>query len=206
MMTWPGARRNNSRTVRATRNAQIWFLEGRDYRSPNRMDDGPGKSIWGPVQKAWLQRTLSESDAQWKLIITPSPMVGPDSGRKRDNHTNVGGFRHEGDAFFAWLTERGMKNVVLFTGDRHWQYHAIHPTGHSEFSCGSLHREVGVGNPPKPGDAGSTDPGKLVTQRYVTDVQDGGFLRVLVGADATLRVEVINQDGVLKYAYDAKSR
>lgn len=192
------------RTVRATRNAQLWFLEGRDYRSPNRMDDGPGKSIWGPVQKAWLQRTLTESDAKWKLIITPSPMVGPDSGRKRDNHTNIGGFRHEGDTFFAWLKESGMKNVVLFTGDRHWQYHAVHQTGYSEFSCGSLHREVGVGNPPKPGDEGSTDPGKLVDQRYVTNVQDGGFLRVLVGADAALRVEVINQGGVLKYAYDAK--
>jgi alkaline phosphatase D len=192
------------RTFRATKHAQLWLLEGRDYRSPNRMEDGPDKTIWGSVQKEWLKRTLVDSDAAWKLIITPTPMVGPDSARKRDNHTNPQGFRHEGESFFAWMKDQRLKNVVLFTGDRHWQYHSIHPSGFSEFACGSLHREVAVGNPPLPGAEESSDPQKRVTQPYVTTEQDGGFLRVVVEADARLQVEVINQSGVVKYVFESR--
>jgi alkaline phosphatase/alkaline phosphatase D len=191
------------RTVRASAQVQLWFLEGRDYRSPNQMDDGPDKTIWGAKQRAWLQRTLGESDAAWKLIITPTPMVGPDMDRKRDNHTNSRGFRHEGNQFFAWLKQSGVKNVVLFTGDRHWQYHSVHPTGVSEFACGSLSRENAVGDPPTPGTEGSTDPQRLIDQKFVTSKQDGGFLRVLVDDAATLRVEIINQEGTRLYAHEA---
>ena len=192
------------RTVRAAAQVQLWFLEGRDYRSPNQMEDGPEKTIWGKEQRAWLQRTLRESDAAWKLVITPTPMVGPDMDRKRDNHTNSRGFRHEGTQFFGWLKQSGVKNVVLFTGDRHWQYHSVHPTGVSEFSCGSLSRENAVGNPPTPGTEGSTDPQRLIDQKFVTSKQDGGFLRVVVDEKATLRVEIINQEGTILYAHEAK--
>jgi alkaline phosphatase/alkaline phosphatase D len=191
------------RSVRASAQVQLWFLEGRDYRSPNQMADGPEKTIWGQEQRAWLQRTLRESDAAWKFIITPTPMVGPDMDRKRDNHTNSRGFRHEGTQFFAWLKDSGVRNVVLFTGDRHWQYHSVHPTGVSEFACGSLSRENAVGNPPVPGAEGSTDPQGLVDQKFVTSKQDGGFLRVIVDGKALLRVEIINQEGVMLYANEA---
>jgi alkaline phosphatase D len=194
------------RTVRASAQVQLWFLEGRDYRSPNQMEDGPDKTIWGSEQRAWLQRTLRESNAAWKLIITPTPMVGPDTDRKRDNHTNSRGFRHEGTQFFAWLKESGLKNVVLFTGDRHWQYHSVHPTGVSEFACGSLSRENAVGDPPTPGSAGSTDPGRLIDQKFVTSKQDGGFLRVVVDEQASLHVEIINQEGTVLYANESKPR
>jgi alkaline phosphatase/alkaline phosphatase D len=170
------------------------------------MEDGPGKTIWGLEQKQWLQRTLGESDAKWKFIITPTPMVGPDMDKKRDNHTNSRGFRHEGTEFFAWLAESRMKNVVLFTGDRHWQYHSVHPTGVSEFACGSLSRENAVADPPRPGASGSTDPDRLVDQKFVTSAQDGGFLRVMVERDAMLRVELINQAGTVQYVYESKPR
>jgi alkaline phosphatase D len=194
------------RTVRVAAQFQLWFLEGRDYRSPNAMEDGPSKTIWGTEQRAWLQRTLRESDAAWKLIITPTPMVGPDMDKKRDNHTNSGGFRHEGSQFFAWLKASGIKNVVLFTGDRHWQYHSIHPTGVPEFACGSLSRENAVGDPPTPGSPGSTDPQRLVDQKFVTTKQDGGFLRVVVDERAMLRVEIINQDGAVLYVHESLPR
>lgn len=192
------------RTVRASANVQLWFLEGRDYRSPNQMEDGPNKSLWGAEQRAWLQRTLRDSDAAWKFIVTPTPMVGPDGDRKRDNHTNSRGFRYEGTQFFTWLKENAVKNVVLFSGDRHWQYHSVHPTGVSEFSCGSLSRENAVGDPPTPGKPGSTDPDRLIDQKYVSSKQDGGFLRVVVDEKAALRVELINQEGAVLYTHDSK--
>lgn len=128
------------RTHRLCKDLQIWLTENRIYRSPNAMPDGPEKSIWGQEQKEWLKRTLSESDAKFKVLISPTPMIGPDDKRKTDNHTNVGGFQHERDEFFAWLKETGLhkKHFYLVCGDRHWQYHAIHPTGIEEFSCGAL--------------------------------------------------------------------
>ena len=36
------------------RSLQLWFVEGRDYRSANDDPDGPQKSIWGKEQRDWL--------------------------------------------------------------------------------------------------------------------------------------------------------
>ncbi|MBP88138.1 MAG: alkaline phosphatase [Planctomycetaceae bacterium] len=166
------------RTHRVSRDLQIWFPENRMYRSPNAMEDGPGKSIWGAEQEAWLKQTLAESDAAFKLLISPNPMIGPDDARKFDNHTNFGGFRHERDEFFAWLKEEKLdNNFYLVCGDRHWQYHSLHPTGLEEFSCGAL---VDANSRPgrKPGDPKSTDPEGLIKQVYSQKKPSGGFLLI----------------------------
>ncbi len=127
------------RTHRVSRDLQIWLPEGRMYRSPNSMADGPKKSIWGAEQTAWLKRTLQESDATFKLLVSPTPMIGPDDLRKTDNHCDIGGFRHERDEFFAWLKETGLdkQGFYIVCGDRHWQYHSIDPSGIEEFSSGA---------------------------------------------------------------------
>jgi alkaline phosphatase D len=52
------------RTVRWGRNLEVWLVEGRDFRSPNNMPDGPDKSIWGDEQKEWLKKTLLARDVQ----------------------------------------------------------------------------------------------------------------------------------------------
>jgi len=128
------------RTHRINKLLQIWLVEGRDYRSPNSMQDGPGKTLWGEQQKAWLKQTLLESGAAFKILISPTPLVGPDDAYKIDNHVNHKGFRHEGDGFFRWLKDNDFldKNFYIVCGDRHWQYHSIHPSGFEEFSCGAL--------------------------------------------------------------------
>lgn len=167
------------RTHRVNKHLQIWFPENRMYRSPNAMKDGPDKSIWGKEQRKWLQTTLAESDATFKVLVSPNPMIGPDDARKFDNHTNFGGFRHERDSFFAWLKEAGISSDEFFLvcGDRHWQYHSVHPTGYEEFSCGAL---VDANSRPgrKPGDEKSTDPKGLIKQLYSQKKPSGGFLQV----------------------------
>lgn len=60
------------RTIRVSRDLQIWLTEGRDYRSPNKAPDGPDKTMWGKQQREWLKSTLKSSDAKWKLVITPT--------------------------------------------------------------------------------------------------------------------------------------
>ena len=124
------------RTYRWGKGLQIWLVEGRDYRSNNKMPDGPEKTIWGKEQKAWLKNGIIKSDAVFKVIISPTPIVGPDSKSKRDNHANPGGFYVEGREILKWAKENAGDNFFLVNGDRHWQYHSIDETGVMEFSCG----------------------------------------------------------------------
>jgi alkaline phosphatase/alkaline phosphatase D len=169
------------RTHRIGKLLQVWLPEGRDYRSPNSMPDGPEKSIWGTEQKAWLRKTLLASDAVFKILVSPTPMVGPDDAYKSDNHVNQNGFRHEGEEFFRWLKNNGFlrKNFYIVCGDRHWQYHSVHPSGFEEFSCGALcDANSRLGR--EPGDPESTDPHALVTQPYIQKEPSGGFLCVTV--------------------------
>lgn len=171
------------RTHQVTRDLQVWFPENRMYRSPNKTEDGPAKSIWGSEQRAWLQETLLASTAKFKLLVSPTPMIGPDDRRKTDNHTNIGGFRHERDSFFQWLKESGLdqQHFYIVCGDRHWQYHSVHPSGFEEFSCGALvDANSRLGR--KPGDPQSTDPDGLIQQPYYQTPRSGGFLLIGVSA------------------------
>ena len=205
------------RTHRINKLLQVWFTEGRDYRSPNMMEDGPEKTLWGETQREWLMQTLLESDATFKLLISPLPMIGPDDVRagwlvpgqtdllKRDNHTNPKGFKHEGEAFFAWLEDNGFleKNFYLVCGDRHWQYHSIRPDGFEEFSCGALvDANSRLGR--NPGDPDSTDPEAIINQVYTQQEASGGFLHVTVkpgsnGGKATCEFTFYDENGVMLY-------
>ncbi len=186
------------RTHRINKHLQIWLTEGRDYRSSNRMKDGPDKSLWGTEQLAWLKETLKASDAKWKIMITPTPMVGPDDASKNDNHANLKGFRYEANTFFDWLGENEIANFITICGDRHWQYHSIHPSGVNEFACGALNDENSR-NGVKPGDADGTDPDSLIKQPYISPQPSGGFL--VVSADNFLQVEMFNDDGKSLYRF-----
>ena len=199
------------RTHRVNRDLQIWFTENRMYRSPNAMPDGPDKTIWGAEQKQWLKKTLAESDATFKLLISPTPMVGPDDQRKSDNHTNIGGFRHERDAFFAWLKDSGLaENFYIVCGDRHWQYHAEDPSGLEEFSSGAL---VDANSRPGrvAGDPQSTDPEGRIRQPYLQDPPSGGFLMIEVapadgGQPPTLTFKHHDEQGQMLYEHSKSPR
>jgi alkaline phosphatase D len=124
------------RTFRWGRDLQIWLLEGRDYRTPNPEPDGPEKTLLGADQKAWLKKTVAESDATFRLIISPSPIVGPDKKGKADNLANAV-YQAEGDEIREFLS--GYKNLFVVCGDRHWQYASQDPvTGLLEFGCGPV--------------------------------------------------------------------
>lgn len=189
------------RTRRVNKHLQIWMPEGRDYRDPNDMPDGPQKSIWGEEQLEWIKQSLLASEATFKVFIVSSPLIGPDDAYKHDNHTNYGGFQHERDALFKWLEEHGFleKNFYIITGDRHWQYHSIHPSGFEEFATGTLNGQNSrLGR--KPGDSDSTDPLGIIRQPYIQEEPTGGFIRVLVtppenGKTAQLTFDTLDENG-----------
>ncbi|MDP6988184.1 MAG: alkaline phosphatase D family protein [Planctomycetota bacterium] len=113
---------------------EVWFVEGRDFRSPNPMTDGPEKTILGAEQKAWLFETLAASDATFRVLVSPTPIVGPDRSRKNDNHANAG-FATEGNEVRAFLGSQ--EGAFVVCGDRHWQYVSVDArTGLREVSCG----------------------------------------------------------------------
>lgn len=122
------------KTVRWGRDLQIWLLEGRDYRSPNHLPDGPAKTILGREQKQWLLQTLGESEATFKLIFSPTPIVGPDRDNKKDNHANET-FAYEGDRLRREFAKHD--GIIVLCGDRHWQYASVDArTNLWEFGCG----------------------------------------------------------------------
>ncbi len=131
------------RTFRWGKDLQVWLPEGREFRSPNTMKDGPEKSILGKEQWAWLEETMKGSDATFKLYLSATPVVGPDRGGKSDNHANEG-FRHEGVRLRKFLNS--IPGCFVINGDRHWQYHSVDPeTGLNEFGCGPASDEHAQG-------------------------------------------------------------
>ena len=127
------------RTYRWGKDLQIWTVEGRDYRSPNTDPDGPEKTIWGPEQVAWFKDTVQKSDATFRILISPTPLVGPDRDNKFDSHANVG-FQFEGTMLREFIAQQD--NMIVISGDRHWQYISVDDeTGLREYSTGAASDE-----------------------------------------------------------------
>jgi len=131
----PGPNREKPwRTVRWGKDLQIWLPEGRDFRSPNTDPDGPDKTIWGAEQKTWFKESVQASDATFRVLVSPTPIVGPDRENKQDNHANTA-FAHEGNELRTFMAAQ--ENMIVICGDRHWQYATIDPaTGLREFCSG----------------------------------------------------------------------
>ena len=169
------------RTVRWGRDLQVWFVEGRDFRSPEGTPANAPHTIWGAEQIAWLERTMAESDATFRILITPTPMVGPDRPQKDDNYANAG-FRDEGTRLRAFLGAQ--KNLVVITGDRHWQYVSVDPVAKvEEWSVGAA----------SDAHAGGWDESTPRAMHRFLRTKHGGFLSGAVepagiGAKLTLRL------------------
>ena len=152
------------RTFRWGQDVQIWLVEGRDYRSANPDPDGPEKTIWGAEQKAWFKETVEASDATFRILISPTPFVGPDNPDKFDSHATES-FGTEARDLRAFLVEHDM---IVICGDRHWQYVSVHnETGLREYATG----------PASDAHAGGwTQGGASPEHRYLNVI--GGFLSV----------------------------
>jgi len=75
-----------------------------------------------------------DSDAAFKILFSPSPLVGPDRRTKLDNYANTP-FLEEGRILRRFIADQ--KYMYVVTGDRHWQYASVDPeTGLREYSQG----------------------------------------------------------------------
>jgi alkaline phosphatase D len=109
---------------------ELFILDTRQYRSPNAMLDGPGKTMLGAAQRRWLLDTVPASTATWKVIVSSMPLSVP-TGRpeRRDGWSNANilgltpesgtGFVTERDAILRHLQRQEVRNLLVVAADVH---------------------------------------------------------------------------------------
>jgi alkaline phosphatase D len=93
----------------------FFFLDGRSYRDPNALPDGPAKTLLGTAQLAWLKERLRSSRAVFKVLACGSGW----SAAKGPGGDSWASFLHERDALFDFVREERIAGVVLLSGDTH---------------------------------------------------------------------------------------
>lgn len=215
------------RTFRWGRGLQVWLLESRECRYPNGRElerykleglsapqegryDGHlyypdycgAPSVeegWGQKQFSWLMESLKSSDAYFKIIVSPTPVLGPGQDiypelslrpvrRKADNH--VRRFRQELARFLEALQRERLRNVYFVSGDRHFIWHSRYQTHDQrftlhEFGSGPFADDiVALGNVFYRDEQGEAE--------LVDSLRQAGFVHVQVtdvATDPKLRVE-----------------
>lgn len=112
----------------------LFILDGRSYRSPNSMADTPenNKTLLGNKQFQWLEQSLKNSSATWKVISSDIPISVPTGanasllgrdGWANGNETNFSsktGFERELQQLLKSLDDNNIKNIVFVTTDVHF--------------------------------------------------------------------------------------
>jgi alkaline phosphatase D len=131
------------RAFRWGANAECFLLDCRRFRSADADPDGPGKTMLGAAQYAWLVDAVKRSTATFKLIFTSVPL-----DFAADGDTWIS-FTHERERLFAELV--GVPGIVFFSGDQHYFAAHRHAHGIREFQVGPLARGLGTPGPDAPG-------------------------------------------------------
>jgi alkaline phosphatase D len=132
------------RKVRWGRELELFVLDGRSYRSRNDRVDGPGKTLLGKAQRAWLEDGLRRSTATWKVVSSNVPLAVPTGSRPdrfgrdgfangvADDFSSRTGFEHELLGILAELDRARVRNLVFVVTDVHLAAslrHRIDPNG-----------------------------------------------------------------------------
>ncbi len=97
------------------------MLDGRYYRTDPGRFGGPGverPTMLGPHQLAWLKQTLAESDATFKVLVSPVPW-SLDAKPGRPGLDTWRGFQEEREQIFDLIARQKIPGVVLLSADRH---------------------------------------------------------------------------------------
>lgn len=113
------------RRQRWGKHVELFILDLRQYRDANRAPDveGAPKSILGPIQRRWLEESIADSDATWKIIVSSVPLSIPTGSAARDGFASgdtTAGFEQEAAELFAVLHARGVRQPLWITTDVHF--------------------------------------------------------------------------------------
>ncbi len=93
----------------------FFFIDCRYYRDPNKEPDHPGKTFLGKEQREWLQQSLKESEAPFKVLISGSGW----SATKGPGGDSWASYLHERNVFFDFIRDHDISGVILLSGDTH---------------------------------------------------------------------------------------
>jgi alkaline phosphatase D len=193
------------RAFRWGRLVEVFILDTRQYRSPNREPDGPGKTMLGPAQRRWLIDAVGASTATWKIVVSSVSFSVPTGRTHRDGWSNATvwglpeengtGFATERDAIVRALRERGVRNLVVLAADVHHaeliRHHPAPEFSFHEFIAGPLAAAFGR---PRPLDQ-ALGPRSLFARGGVRN-----FGEILV-EPAHLTVRIVDEDGTALFSH-----
>jgi alkaline phosphatase D len=112
------------RAVRWGKHLEVFFLDARQYRSPNSELDSTEKSMLGIEQREWFLRAAKASDATWKVVVSSVPIgIAPGGIGPKDawaNGASAHGFETELTRILYELRDGGSKNILWLTTDVHF--------------------------------------------------------------------------------------
>jgi len=172
--------------------ADFFLLDVRAMRDPIGSADGPGKSILGAEQKAWLRRQLLASVAPWKVIFSTTPF---NPGTKPKD--GWGSYLRERNELVAFIRANNIQGIVFASGD-------IHSGGAIDDGTNSDFPEVSVphANLVNFYDTFHHHPGKW-SQGLLSGSVGPGFVWLDI-APARLVITVVGADGRMRKTYTVK--
>ena len=187
------------RSVRWGRLLEVFILDTRQYRSANSEPDGPGKTMLGAAQRAWLLDGVTASTATWKVIVSSVSLSVPTGRGHRDSWSSATvwgipeeggtGFATERDAILRAFRVRGVRNLVFLAADVHHaeliRHHPTHDFSFHEFIAGPLSASLGR---PRPLDA-ALNPRSLFATGGARNFGE------VVLEDGRLTVRIVDEDG-----------
>jgi alkaline phosphatase D len=122
------------RSFRWGKDAELFLLDARSYRSLNDLSDRPenNKTLLGQAQLNWLKSELSNSDATWKIVSTDVPLSIPTGSQAnlygRDafadgtdaDYSARTGFESELAELLEHLDRENIQNIVFVATDVHF--------------------------------------------------------------------------------------
>lgn len=115
--------------------ADLTMIDTRQYRDDQPCGDGsgvdcaerfdPDRTILGAAQREWLLDGFSDSRTRWQIIGNQAPLgqTDRDAGPALDVwYDPWDGYVAERDRVLAAAQDRGVRNLVVITGDRHTNY------------------------------------------------------------------------------------
>jgi alkaline phosphatase D len=124
------------RRISYGRLADFTMLDTRQYRDDQPCGDGTsadcadrfgeGRTLLGEEQRAWLLEGVSRSAARWQVLGNQAPMGQTDLDPSAET-TQVfldpwDGYVADRDRVLTAAQDRGVRNLVVITGDRHQNY------------------------------------------------------------------------------------
>jgi len=112
--------------------AEVFVLDLRSQRDPDKRRDDGTKTMLGAAQKAWLLNALESSTARWKFVVSSS--VWNPHSKQVDSWAL---FQREQQEIVSFVRDRGIRGLIVMSGD-------IHSSGAIDNSTNSYFPEISV--------------------------------------------------------------